>query len=247
MFGGSAFLNAAGSQHGSTLASRGLRPYQDFETPWGKGPYTGFARHGLSWRVEDAKAAGIHPLFALGNAGTGATVNVPHRPRAGGGGGGYSGGGGPSRNAERRAEEQHRQNMARGNVELLKAQSDLRRMIQTENYKRPVLWPPGAQPGGESVTYPAGSRAGLPLGRRPMTQTARGSMPSHTEMVSRKGRRRVLNQDLGLDEVGQIDYAVRPLLEAYEAYMGRKRFAPKYPVSKSGYYYYKQKIKRLNR
>lgn len=28
-----------------------------------------FAQHGVRWRVEDAKAAGLHPLFALGGAG----------------------------------------------------------------------------------------------------------------------------------------------------------------------------------
>ncbi len=91
---GSSFLNASASQHGDTFASRTLRPYQNFNTPWGKGPYLGFAQNSVRWRVEDAKAAGIHPLFALGGAGTGATVNVPHRPRSGGGGG-YLPPGGP--------------------------------------------------------------------------------------------------------------------------------------------------------
>ncbi|AXH75531.1 MAG: DNA pilot protein [Microviridae sp.] len=32
-----------------------------------------FARHGVQWRVEDAKKAGVHPLFALGASTTGFT------------------------------------------------------------------------------------------------------------------------------------------------------------------------------
>ncbi len=243
---GSSFLNSMASGHGSTLGSRIMRPYQDFETPWGKGPYTGFAQYGLGWRVADAKAAGIHPLFALGNAGTGATVNMPHRPRAGGGGGGYSGGGGPSKSAEARAEEAHRQNMQRGHVELLKAQSDLRRMVQLENYKRPVLWPPGGQPGGEAITYPFGTKTAPRLVKRPLTVESRRSIPAFIEMSGPKGRRMIRNPEIG-DELAEVDTAVRPWADVYDAYMGRKRFAPKYPVSKSGYYYYKQKIKRSNR
>lgn len=30
------------------------------------GPYTGHLKKGIQWRVEDAKRAGVHPLFALG-------------------------------------------------------------------------------------------------------------------------------------------------------------------------------------
>lgn len=37
-----------------------------------------FAQHGISWRVEDAKRAGLHPLFALG--GTGATFSPSVQP-----------------------------------------------------------------------------------------------------------------------------------------------------------------------
>lgn len=35
-----------------------------------------FAQHGVRWRVEDAKAAGIHPLFALGGSANYSPVNV---------------------------------------------------------------------------------------------------------------------------------------------------------------------------
>lgn len=38
-----------------------------------------FAQHGIRWRVDDAKAAGIHPIYALGGSGaTYSPVNAPH-------------------------------------------------------------------------------------------------------------------------------------------------------------------------
>ena len=144
MFGGSSFLNAMGSQHGETQANRLMRPYSNWDTPWGKGPYwdkdyaektrlSAEAREDTKYQrsVADAKAAGLHPLFALGASGPG-------------GGGGISVGGGsrpgpqisrgsgsaPSvalRNkfAEKRAQEEHEINMERGAIENLKAASEL--------------------------------------------------------------------------------------------------------------------------
>lgn len=35
-----------------------------------------FAQHGIRWRVEDAKAAGLHPLYALGASTTGPSIPV---------------------------------------------------------------------------------------------------------------------------------------------------------------------------
>ncbi len=213
MFGGSSFLNAAGSQHGGTFASRILRPYQDFETPWGKGPYWSeeLMNRRIQGTVADAKAAGIHPLFALGGGGGGGggAVNMPHRPRSGGGGG-YSGGGRPSKGAERRAQEAHEQNLERGHVELLKSQSELRRIIQLENAKRPVNWPdhhPGT--GGmddSAVVYPMNTKRGLPVHRRPLQMTSRSSIPQNIETVGDDGYRyRITNPELG-DEVSEADF-----------------------------------------
>jgi len=36
-----------------------------------------FAQHGIRWRVEDAKAAGIHPLAAVGAAGASYSPSIP--------------------------------------------------------------------------------------------------------------------------------------------------------------------------
>ncbi len=210
---GSSFLNSMASGHGDTLGSRIMTPYQNFNTPWGKGPYTGHLKEGIRWRVEDAKAAGIHPLFALGSPGAGATVNVPHRPRSGGGGGTYPQGG-PSKSAERRAEEQHQQNIQRGHVELLKSQSELRRMLQVENYKRPALWPEdeGQSMGQGAQVYPFGTKKGLPLRKRPLVQFPRTSRPMRAEIIADDGYRyRIIDPDTG-DEISQADLAAQIVL-----------------------------------
>lgn len=39
-----------------------------------------FAKHGIQWRVEDAKAAGLHPLYALGASTSGPSVSVMDDP-----------------------------------------------------------------------------------------------------------------------------------------------------------------------
>ncbi len=210
--------------------------------------------------VRGARKAGLHPLFALGAGGGssgGTSVSVggssPSGSYLGEGiarAGATIGRGITASGINKRAEELHNLTMARGGValerdqvELMQAVSELKRMEQLANITRPAIWPAGAQPGGESVTYPMGTRSGVPLKKRPLTNTSRTSIPAFVEMVGPAGRRMIRNPDIG-DELAEVDTMVRPWMDMYEAYMGRGRFNPKYPVSKSGYYYWKQRAKR---
>lgn len=57
-----AMIGAGASLLGGALGGRSARRQQRREAAAQKE----FAQHGIQWRVEDAKAAGVHPLFALG-------------------------------------------------------------------------------------------------------------------------------------------------------------------------------------
>ncbi len=55
---------------------------ENWETPWGKGPYWSEAlmNRRIQGTVSDAKAAGIHPLYALGQAPLPVPGVVPPQP-----------------------------------------------------------------------------------------------------------------------------------------------------------------------
>jgi len=55
---GGALIQAAGSLGGGAMSSKEARRNVRFQKQ--------FAKKGIQWRVEDAKAAGVHPLYALG-------------------------------------------------------------------------------------------------------------------------------------------------------------------------------------
>lgn len=91
---GSTFLNTLAGSHAATIADRTLRPYQDFDTPWGKGPYWDAATMAAAqklgietdWdtRMAKAKEYKIHPLFALGGS-PGYSPSFSGEPRRGSG------------------------------------------------------------------------------------------------------------------------------------------------------------------
>ncbi len=180
--------------------------------------------------VAGAKAAGLHPLFALGAGGgsSGTSVSVPGQAPTG-----SHLGEGIARAGEQvarglsaagtagQAAELHRLAMARGGValerdqiELLKSASELKRMEQLSLIGRAPLWPAGVQEGGESATYPAGTKRGVALAATPITSTSRRSSPLWMEAKGPHGRERMMSPDLNMDEINQAIWAFERLQKA---------------------------------
>ncbi len=197
---GSTFLNTMAQGHGQTMGSRILRPYQNFETPWGKGPYydeammiRGEEREykrqdtAIQRRVADAKAAGLHPLFAMGMQGSSPTFSggAPRAQRAP-----ISRGAGsmPAQGllraatmggAEKRANEEHDMNIERGHIENLKAASELALLqqrlqagdIELGSYRNPADLPPAETMTKKNVLRgPFGGAYQMPEGVSPQRE-----------------------------------------------------------------------------
>ncbi len=235
---------------GATLAASALSSSSGASSGWGKQVYADQkAREDTRFQrsVADAKAAGLHPLFALGTAGS-----------YGGGAGGWVGGGGtPSGTAMgagiARAGEQIATGMrtakagertekldAAGaqihalrvtkmgkeiqldDAELAKRASDLAMAQQSLG-----MWGDGGtgMSTGDlsSKTYPYGTKAGPPLNMRPLTASARESMPMMIEQVGPKGRRMIMNPALG-DEVAQVYNTVDPWVQYGESFYNKRRW-----------------------
>ncbi len=196
--------------------------------------------------VVDAKAAGLHPLFALGSsANYSPSGSYAQTGSAAGEGiaraGEHIAAGMRQAKAGERTEkldavsaEIHNlriQKMGReialDDAELMKRASDLR-MAETRN----LYWGDGgtglSSGGLETRTYPYGVKQGPPLEERPLTATGRQSMPETIESVSPDGTRmQLLNPDLGLDEVGQVEYlrlkSIGWMVKQLHAYAKRRR------------------------
>ncbi len=236
MFGGSAFLNSMGSAHGGTMADRTLRPYQNFEAPWGKGPYYDeammlrqegrardfdreFAERAVRKRVTDAKAAGLHPLFAMGIAGSSPTAigGAPRgsRPPISRGSGGAPSIALRSSSQEKRLQEEHELNMERGHIENLKASSELALLEQQLKARPTEYWPDdGYGSGGAAAkTIPYGQGPSNEMRRRPIQMEPNVSIPLRAEMIADDGwRYRVLSPDAGRYEVGQADLVYQAIM-----------------------------------
>lgn len=65
-------ISSIGSIVGGALGSRSQSSALDKQIALQKD----FAKNGIRWKVEDAKAAGVHPLFALGAS------TIPFQPMA---------------------------------------------------------------------------------------------------------------------------------------------------------------------
>lgn len=213
----------------------------------------------LRRRVIDAKAAGLHPLFALG-------TSASSSPSFMGASSGSFAGEGLARAGEHIAEgmradtRQKRttrldavsaqihnlrlQKMTKeiqlDDMEIMKRASDLKYAEQ-----RHLYWGnPGGTGGGlESMTYPYGTKEGPPLNMRPLTAEGRRSIPAFMEMAGPAGRRMIRNPDIG-DELSEVDTMVRPWYDYAKSFYNKSRFRPTMKNPKSFYYYWKNYYKR---
>ena len=217
--------------------------------------------------MQDAKDAGLHPLFAMGTAGSyspsgysGSSVgSVPPA----GFSGSYAGEGLAEAGraiasgvrgaaSAKREQELHvlrlqkmRREIMLDDAALMKAASDRKMAEQAAMY-----WGDSQAgitgPDLTAKTYPYGRKSGPRLNVRPLQATGRTSLPQYTELVGPKGRRMVLNQDSGLDEVAQVEYVARPWYDYVSSGFSNK-FRPKMSSPKSYYYYWKNFYKRKYR
>jgi len=215
---GQNFLDASATQHGNTFASRTARPFEQFETPWGKGPYwnevnipqvtAANTRAQIHGGVKAAKETGLHPLFALGRSGSfsgGMSPQPRQGPMASGG----------SRVASSLSEAQR--GLLEAQKDELGAKADYWRSL-SEKARQAPGGDPNSSFGGPGVTVsPLGTKRGVPLIRRPLVNEPRSSAPLTMEIIGDDGYRyKVLNPER-FDELAQGDLT----------YEMAKRFGPK--------------------
>jgi len=178
-------------------------------------------------RVADAKAAGIHPLFALGASGGYGSASVSGQSPSGSflGEGITQAGkelargmrGRTSAKVAARGEDRSERLLAAqiGNLESRTRYNDVQAMAAASALKRVEqdVWSgdaslSGAGVGGpEARTFPIGT-PGTDIQRRPLTMTSNRSVPLKSEYVGDDGYRyRAISQEAG-DELGQIDLFV---------------------------------------
>lgn len=213
--------------------------------------------------VKDAKAAGLHPLFALGSSANFSPSGYMGQQTGSAAGEGIAQAGAhiaegmrSSKKGERtvrldaasaqinamRLEKMGRE-IKLDDMEILKRASDLK---MAENQL--LYWGDGnpgmSGPGGmDTKTYPYGTKSGPPLNMTPLSASARESFPAFIEMIGPKGRRMVRNPKMG-DEVAETDTATRPWLDYAQSFYNKKRFRPTMADPAAFYYYWKNYYKR---
>lgn len=150
-----------------------------------------FAQHGVRWRVEDAKAAGLHPLFALG-ANTASYSPVAHvMPETGSSGASLARAGQAFGRAISAQETQQQRDMAMEQLALLKAQRGRTEAetisIYDEMYRRGSPSAGNAFPNFGNDVVVGAYRPGSPIESHPLFQDAVKLRPD--EMVSRSAAR----------------------------------------------------------
>lgn len=172
-------------------------------------------RTSIQTRVKDAKAAGIHPLYAIGAPGS--SVGFSTTPAESGSalGEGLSRAGQAAASAiagrrmatlnERLVESQiHAQNAAAEHDQALAA-SVRKRTEQAVNS--------GPRPNSMSTLPASATLADRALESRPWSVSPRASFPETVEAITGTGPQELLNPELGLDEVGQAYYLIQKARE----------------------------------
>lgn len=198
----------------------------------------------IEYRVEDAKRAGIHPLFALGGgAGGGYSIGGSQAPSGSHIGTGIETAGREIARGIRGSEAKKRQAandtvqgaLMAAQIRNLNARSSL---TETENMAansamktaEQDVWSTGVGrgdslglSGDQARTFPVDTKRGRELQARPLTQTSRASNPLVQELVGPDGYRySILTDDAG-DEIKQLHLAWK-LMErgAKKIWVGRK-------------------------
>jgi len=169
-------------------------------------------------RTEDARKAGIHPLFALGAAGySPQPTTISGQSRTGSHSGVAIGNSldrylQSQKSGKRLAEQDEKQGaLEQAQIRRLNSQSqldELEAMAITSGEKRAEqdAWSSGYGRGTElpdAITTPAPQGREIP--RRPLTETSRRSVPLRQEVIGDDGYRyRPISQDAG-DEISQAD------------------------------------------
>lgn len=216
--------------------------------------------HKIKYAAADAKRAGLHPLFALGGGVSGSNASPTFNaggsvynpvPETGSGlGEGIAAAGRAVQSYMESREGQAQQgrlldaqiraqnaSAARDEAQALATASAAKRAEQRALQ--------GPRPG-----IPLGAQAGTPLHKRPLESSPRRSEPRNIEVVGPNGRRTIMNPDLGMDELGQIEFAFSPMMDwasaLYDDAFNRKWYRPKKGLknARNIYHYWKEFYKR---
>lgn len=224
-------IQAAAQIHGQFIANRESRDQgkqarsfalHQGDIAWNRANqwYEERTKRTLQDQVTDAKAAGLHPLFALGTAGGGSSGYSPQiaQPAYTGSyaGDGIARAGGTigkylreiqPRKQQTEVHELQKEKMRAEitHMELLNAASRLNMLQQSTMWGDGNTGLSGNDPETRSYGYKEGPR-GLPLEARPRTDSGQRSLPLRQELIADDGwRYRVLSDQAGMDELAQGD------------------------------------------
>ncbi len=187
----------------------------------------GYRASDIPEKVKGAKAAGIHPLFALGTSSSYSPTSYTSGAVAPQGfSGSYAGEGlaKASRHIGRgimnkaaaaKAAEIHELQIQKMKGEIQLDQSALLDAASKRKLAEQSMYWGDSDPGitgEETKVYPYGTKQGLPLELRPLAQTARRSLPLRSEVIADDGYRyRIIDPDTG-DEASQADLVAQMVL-----------------------------------
>ena len=233
---------------------------QDQQHSWDKQVYADQkAREDNKYQraVIDAKAAGLHPLFALGTSGAGSrSISFPGRTGSYAGQGLANIGNAIGNEINRREGEQKAQAAAapahqkagevhalttekmRGEIDLDQQQLfDMKLSSDLKMQEQRAMWgSPDTGIGGDTKLTPFGEET-LPTELRPTVMHANLSFPEFIELVGKHGGKMYgLNPDAGMDEIGQAYYVYKKFIAELKprSVGNRKRFTSYWSTKTTG-------------